>query len=159
MSLFRPLLTALFLVLALPVQAAGDFQGRPENGNQFSYINYGARWPDGVIRWWYNPSGQPSSLTTAQVLATLQAAIDNWRLGCGLRFEYQGITSATVINKDGITAIGWGDAKGYSGYTNFWWDGSKRITEGDIVLNAVSLADTSNLQAIATHELGAVHSI
>lgn len=151
-----PLRTLSFALLlaATPAMAGDDFQRQPAAGNEFSYVSWGARWPDGAIRWYYNPSGQPASLTTEQVLALLQAAMANWNLGCGLRFEYQGITSAGVINQDGVTAIGWGDAKGYSGYTNIWWNGSQQITEGDVVLNAAKLSTGSTLQAIVTHELG-----
>ncbi len=150
-----PLLFATaWLAAALPALAGDDFHIDAEPGNHFTAIDYGARWPDGIVRWKYNPSGQPAGISTEQALATLQAAIANWQSGCALRFEYQGTTSAPVINQDGITAIGWGNANGYSGYTNIWWDGNKRITEADIVFNAATLTDTASLQAIASHELG-----
>jgi hypothetical protein len=152
MSPLRFLLLSL-LFAATPALAGDDFHGEAD-GNTFSYVSWGARWPDGVIRWQYNPSGQPTTLKTDQVLALLQAAMANWNLGCGLRFEYQGLTSASVVNKDGVTAIGWGNANGYSGYTNIWWNGSKQITEGDIVLNASKLTVGSDVQAIVTHEIG-----
>lgn len=154
MSPLRSLYAALLLAFALPACAGEDFQALPDHGNHFTYVNYGARWPTGLIRWQYNPSGQPANLSSAQILASIQAAMSNWNLGCGVRFEYLGTTSAGVVNKDGKSVIGWGDAKGFSGYTNFWWDGNQQISEGDIVLNAASLTDGSSLQAIVTHELG-----
>lgn len=154
MPTLRTLSAALLLAFSLPALAGEDFQAAPGDGNHFSYVNYGARWPSGLIRWQYNPSGQPATLSSAQVLSSIQAAMANWNLGCGVRFEYQGTTSASVVSKDGSTVIGWGDAKGFSGYTNFWWDGNQQISEGDIVLNAASLTDSSSLHAIVTHELG-----
>ena len=154
-------LGALLLALtALPLRATAtaqnngdDFQAIPD-GNHFSYIHYGARWPNGVINWSYNPSGQPTSFSNSDVLAAINTAMRSWTEGCGIQFAYQGETTAAVINKDGISAIGWGDANGYSGYTSFWWNGAMQVTEGDIVLNASKLPRLENLQATMTHEIG-----
>lgn len=150
----KTLAILLFTTSFQALADAPDFQFIAEDGNRFSAIQYGARWPDGVIRWRYNPSGQPAGITTADAIATLQSAFRNWTAGCNLREEYQGTTDATVISKDGITAIGWGDAKGYAGYTNIWWNGDYQMTEGDIVFNAQKLTDTKSLLSNATHEIG-----
>lgn len=148
-------LSALYLLLA-PLAHAGvsDFQAIAEHDNQFAAVQYGARWPDGVIRWRYNPAGQPAGVTTDQAVSALQKAFSAWSAGCQLRDEYLGTTSATVIKKDGVTAIGWGDAKGFSGYTNFWWDGNYQINEGDIVFSAEKVPNATELQTIAVHEIG-----
>lgn len=148
------LLYAAVICLVLSCSAgAGPLERVSVGDGAFAFVHYGQRWPDGVVRWYYNPSNQPNTLTTSEVLSTLQAAMSNWEAGCGIRFEYQGITDSAVFVKDGVTVLGWLNDTSFAGFARFYSNGAS-IVEGDIKFNQDKLGNTADLLGNATHEIG-----
>lgn len=127
----------------------------PAGANLFDYVLWpnAPKWDGAVMPWYYNPNGQPATVTTESMLATINADMAKWEKACGIRFKYQGTTSAAPTSKDGWNVIGWASAKGYDGYTQYWYSNYK-FTDVDIRLDPTRLTDPTNIEAILTHELG-----
>jgi hypothetical protein len=120
-------------------------------------------WPAGQVNWYYNPSGQPSYLSTATILNAIQVAGARWSGMCNVSFNYMGTTFAAP-NLDGAaetvdrtSVFGWGpllnDRSGYSAYTKWWWMGTD-LVDSDVLINNAIAWTVSDLEAIMTHELG-----
>ncbi|MFM6930441.1 MAG: matrixin family metalloprotease, partial [Bdellovibrio sp.] len=116
------------------------------------------RWKSGAINWYYNPSGAPSSLSSA-ALATIQQSMSYWSSYCNVKFNYMGETDKTSEGgpRDTANVIGWGDANGATGITFVSIYGRTlplSISESDINLNVRDIQDTTTLSAVVNHELG-----
>lgn len=130
-----------------------------------------ARWSDGVYRWKYNHANAPASLASskASVIAQLQAAFDKWSAQCGVRYQYDGETTALPNVKaddpnagtqpDFQSVIAWGNLPAsLSGWTYDWWQalagGGRSLVDADTLLNAASVTSLADLDRVATHEAG-----
>jgi len=116
------------------------------------------RWSQGVINWYYNSSGVPSSLAST-ALATIQESMGYWSSYCNIKFNYMGETSKLSDNgpRDTTNVIGWGDADGATGIAYVSMRGNTSplsITESDIDLNIGDVRDATTLRAVMNHELG-----
>ncbi|MFM6930515.1 MAG: matrixin family metalloprotease [Bdellovibrio sp.] len=116
------------------------------------------RWKSGAINWYYNPSGAPSSLSSA-ALATIQQSMSYWSSYCNVKFNYMGETDKSSEGgpRDTTNVIGWGGANGATGITFMSIYGrtpAMSISESDINLNARDIRDTTTLSAVVNHELG-----
>lgn len=128
---------------------------KPTDG-KFDYVIYGmggARWANGMMQWYYNPQGQPASISTSDAVAAFQRAAQKWENGCAMRFQYMGETSAPTYQSDKINVVGWQSGFGASGetYTSY---SSLKISEADIRFDSSSVTKLSTLEAVATHEFG-----
>ncbi|MFA7239671.1 MAG: M57 family metalloprotease [Sulfuricellaceae bacterium] len=123
--------------------------------NIFDYILWpnAPKWDGAVMPWRYNPSGQPATVTTDTMLAIINADMAKWEKVCGIHFQYQGTTTAAPTSHDGLNVIGWASAKGYDGYTQYWYSNYK-FTDVDIRLDPSRLTNPTYIEAILTHELG-----
>lgn len=142
---FPVLLVAFALILGGPVAHA----------NRFDYLLWPSspKWDGALMKWHYNPSGQPASVSTEAMLALIQTDMAKWSGSCGIRFEYQGTTSAAPTLNDGINVIGWSSANGYDGYTQYWYRGAY-FSDVDIRLDPSRLTATTQIEGIVDHELG-----
>lgn len=133
----------------------GILSSAPAFANGFDYVlwNNSPRWQNSVMKWYYNPANQPTSMSTDAMLALIQADMAKWSAACGIRFEYQGTTSATPTANDGFNVIGWSNANGYDGYTQYWSRGGYFI-DMDIRLDPNRLSASNAIDAIVNHELG-----
>lgn len=134
------------------------------NNNQFidnySYITSSTiKWPTNVIKWWYNPAGQPSNFSTDAIIAGMQASAKRWSDVCGVSFEYQGLTTNTVnlTNCDGKTVVGWSALSGsVIGRTQVCFRGSS-FNEFDLALDneqPLQISNADMMTKTAVHELG-----
>jgi hypothetical protein len=137
-----------------------------ETAHWVGQYNTNGRWPNGIYRWWFNPSHIPSNLNSAQVLAAMQTAAARWAGMCNIRFEYQGITAIEPETKNNFATDRvnvWGFANfipelsGFSGWTPvaiLLTQPVAEIIDADIKLNAAVKWDIETVEATFTHELG-----
>lgn len=157
--------------LALPALAEDYSRSALPAENGFSYVlgNGEEHWQGGQVNWYYNPTNQPSALSTADVVALIDTATAKWAGMCNLTFNYKGTTTTYTPNIDStwstidrVNVIGWaaltGDRAGYDGYTKWWYASGGLMADADIVLNTASQTWTQSnkqsLEALITHELG-----
>ncbi|MBS4095590.1 MAG: matrixin family metalloprotease [Sulfuricella sp.] len=125
-------------------------------GGQFEYVVFGmggSRWDGGVMKWYYNPQGTPSGISTGDAVAVLQKAAAKWSNGCNFQFQYQGTTTTPTWVTDGINVVGWQSGLSESGTTNSAYS-DLRIREADIRFNSATVTSLASLEAVATHEFG-----
>jgi hypothetical protein len=172
-------LAALALLVALSPHARADTPGSdwivppPHPGgivDKFKF-RYGPaiRWP-GPIHWSYNHAGAPGQFSSAAVLSTLQAGINQWSNACGITFVYDGPTTLTPTPPvgypyDGVNVIAWGPNDPYIQNANGVTvsipfsspDGGAYFYDADIILDNTGRNSTSSILAtVAVHELGHV---
>lgn len=147
----HPMRSGLSALLALVLMGGSAFA----KANLFDYVlwPYAPKWDGAVMPWKYNPSGQPATVTTDSMLAMINADMAKWEKVCGIHFQYQGTTSAAPTLNDGSNVIGWASAKGYDGYTQYWYSNYK-FTDVDVRLDPTRLTNPTYIEAILTHELG-----
>jgi hypothetical protein len=124
---------------------------------KFSYLAGSARgWAGGVLKWSYNPTGQPANLNTQEVIDGLIASTRRWEKVCGITFQYQGTTS-NAVNISGcnrLTVVGWTSLPGnVIGQTQACFSGSN-FTEMDLALDNTQISNVGLMQTVATHEFG-----
>lgn len=161
MRLF-PLLFLLLTLLGVRADPGPDFS--TPGGNHFDFIVYkgGYRWPSGPIKWYYNPTGQPSGFSTDQYVATLQKGIAKWSAGCSVTFQYMGTNStATAGNNDGVSVVAWQGPLSvnstFGGYTQTYAlvrNTPPLLGEADIWLNPAKIGGLDELEGLITHEMG-----
>jgi hypothetical protein len=136
-----------------------DIHANQENVT-YSYLATTAkRWPNGIIKWWYNPEGAPAGFGTQATIAALIAAGKRWEAVCKVSFQYQGITTNPLMLSDcnGATVVGWTPLAGsVIGQTQDCFSGNS-ITEMDLGLDNSQITSLPLLQKVAVHELG--HSL
>jgi hypothetical protein len=142
-----------------PCHADGDYAACTPSNNSPRYIlwNQQPHWSDGTMRWYYNPDGQPAWIDTSTARSLIEAAMAKWSAVCNVKFEYQGVTDRTPFANEGQHVIGWGYARGYAGYTQYYWatqNGSLVFSDVDIGIDASVVGSATNLQGLVTHELG-----
>lgn len=116
------------------------------------------RWPRSLMRWFYNPAGQPSWTNTNSALSIIATSMNKWSSVCGIRFEYAGLASNAVGQYDGANVIGWGHINQSAGgiaYTSAYPNGA--IVDSDIQIDAQQLGAAANYLGVMTHEVG--HSV
>lgn len=134
--------SALFFLPTSQVLSAGQFDPPPT-----------ARWSKPAIRWWYNPEQQPTGLSTAQAVEILEAASSKWEQGCGVRFQFAGLTSAPYGRNDGINAVSWWGGNAPFARTSISARG-QTIVDGDIYLSPQQIRNIRLLEINAVHEFG-----
>jgi len=161
-----------------PGATAVDYSGHGEpvrSGFAWTLGNGGtvnAKWPGGLLKWFYRPTGQPADLTTDQVVAAIQRAMVRWSDVCNIAFSYQGTTSnkpnlnATYDTTDRVPVIGWDTLTGFraqlGGYTSWWYLNSGSMIDTDFVINTAvwnvgqpfSAARLFDLEGLFVHEVG-----
>lgn len=154
----RILIALVWLNTLVAAAHAEDFSRHQQNAFSFITFGSGARWPQAPIKWVYNPSSQPSSLTTTQVVNVLKAAASRWGNACGLQFEYGGTSTATAGNNDGVSVIAWEGPlsvnSSFGGYAQTYSKKLPLIDEADIWLNPALYSNLDNLDGLVAHELG-----
>ncbi len=138
----------LVAALALGFSAAA-------HANSFDYVLWqnSPKWSGAVMKWHYNPANQPAAVTTDSMVSLIQGNMAKWSSECGIRFEYQGTTSAPPTLNDQVNVIGWSSANGYDGFTQYWYRGAY-YSDVDIRLDPTRLTATNTIDAILNHELG-----
>lgn len=164
--------SALLIVGAtLPAYAnATDYSGQNAD-NGFSYITGSGKeyWQGGLIDWYYNPTNQPSDMTTDTVVNLIKTATAKWEAVCNVKFTYKGTTSASSWKHDAYASIdrvnsfGWaafsGEYAGYGGYTWYWYSYPNYMADANMSINSLSGFNAQNLtqlEGLYTHELGHV---
>ena len=162
------------VLLALSSYAADDFAAYRiptfEATPRFVVDSKNPKWPGNVLNYYYNPTHQPASITTAQMEGVIQNASRKWSDVCNIRFNYLGITTADTPDVDGTFAtidrksvIGWGaltgSKSGFAGYAAWWWQGNGDLVDSDMVLNTegstpFTADNLAELGALVTHEFG-----
>ncbi len=111
------------------------------------------RWPLGAnIVWSYNPAGQPGWLTTEAAIGYLNEVVAQWGRGCNVNMSVTA-TGVKSGGRDGENSIYWGNANGFSGFTNSYINSVSR-SESDIVLDATRITTASRFRGIMQHETG-----
>lgn len=107
------------------------------------------------MRWHYAPANQPPWVSNSDMLALINASMAKWSAVCGIKFEYQGSTTAAPTSNDGINVIGWSYAQGNDGYTQYWFAGANNgFTDVDVRLDPNRVSSTQQLEGLVNHELG-----
>lgn len=140
-----------------PENEASNFNEKMYLNNQSNPAS-ASRWKNGVVNWYYNPSGVPAAIQ-ATALSTIQESMAYWSSVCKITFNYMGTTTraSTSTAKDSSNVIGWGNADGATGITYSYMSGSSLplgITESDINFNISQVRDTTTLKGVANHEIG-----
>ena len=111
-----------------------------------------AGWASGVVRWYYNPAGEPATLR-GQVEGLIDAANAEWSSHCDVHFVYQGLSTAVPRMFDGQTVIGWNASQSYSGIT-FPQTSAGRVVEAGIEMNPNMTNDPEFASQVLVHEIG-----
>lgn len=100
------------------VQASDDKDRSSAGMRELGISETFGRWPDGIVEWQYNPTGEAAYYSDdAAFVALLQEAMTEIENVSGVDFQYMGInTGATILNfSDDIVTVGWADIGGASG--------------------------------------------
>lgn len=135
------------------------------------------KWPNGQVSIAYNPANAPAlSFDQATVEQLIQDAAAEWEGVCGVKFTYQGITSAAIDNSDdGVVVVGWTTlSDGAAGQGGPYWIPSSGVEQtanggidayldGSIKLSTTvswdrgrADIDAAYLKDVLVHELGHV---
>lgn|GEM_PF-6096129 len=95
--------TFLLSTPALCAPAAADADSA-QGG--FAFVING-KLPMGTYEWYYNPSGAPAAIHTADFLAAAQEAAQRWADVCNVEIVYKGLTNKAPGVNDSTNVIGW----------------------------------------------------
>lgn len=131
-----------------------------------AYTTEGHVWSGSTVTYHVNPSSL--SVSSDAALAAVQAAANVWNTqgGAAIALRYGGTTSATGLVLDYTNNVFFRvDAgNGYIAETYWWWDGSGRLVDADIVFNEVYPFGTNTvgcqggyfIESVGAHEFGHV---
>lgn len=68
-----------------------------------------ARWANGQVTWYYNPSGRPSDVSDSEIINFFKNAFADWENVCQVTGTYGGVTSVDVNNANEIVVVGYKD--------------------------------------------------
>lgn len=124
---------------------------------QYTYMSgTPKKWANGVIKWWYNPNGQPTMFNSQQAVDALIAASKRWEQVCNVSFQYQGMTTnqLNITSCNGATVVGWTPLAGsVIGQTQDCFSNST-IGEMDLALDNSQIDSLTLMQTVAVHEMG-----
>jgi len=143
----------IILAILVSVVAAGAYK-----------LN-GPKWGVQQVPYYINPANP--SMTAANAIAAIQAGANAWSMQSNANIlpYYMGQTSGTSITKNGRSEVFFRNASngGLYGETYWWYDGSYRLIEADIVFYSTyrffpggsgCSGSALYLHDAATHELG-----
>jgi len=133
----------------------------PTYNEKFAYLISGQqkKWQGSVIKWRYNPAGQPSIFRSEEVVNAIIEATERWTAVCGIKFEYQGHTTAVpqFSSCDDISSVGWGPLNdNVMGYAMACYRGSY-FDQLDVMFDNIEPLQIHNLDWLkitAVHEFG-----
>jgi len=151
-------------------QAPGTSASPPPFQPEFQF-SFGApaRWPGGLLRWRYNSSSAPPGALVpilqdpAVVVQKLAAAASKWSASCGIRFLYDGATTAAPTQPtdpapDNVNVVGWRQlTPGTVGLTYTWNDSPPNqsvLVDADVLFNWQYITSYEQLDRTASHEWG-----
>jgi hypothetical protein len=101
-----------------------------------AYATNGHVWGTTQISYFINPSNL--YVSQADAIADIQQAASDWNTQAGVnaRFAYAGATNANALAMDHTNNVFFrNDASGYIAETYWWWDGSGRLIDADVVFH------------------------
>lgn len=117
------------------------------------------KWANSVVKWSYNPAGQPAIFNTNDILNAIIETTKRWEAECGIKFEYQGLTNAVpnVYSCNGVSAVGWGALPGnVMGSAHLCYRGSY-FNELDISFDnklPLQISSMELFKMVSIHEFG-----
>jgi Matrixin len=129
-----------------------------------AYVVNGHSWRTSTVSYYVNPANK--YVTDAAALAAVQAGASAWTGAANIRLVYAGKTSGnslTLNNKNEVFFRD--DTSGYIAEAYWWWDGSGRLVDADIVYhenfkfyagNAGCPGDGYYIENTGAHEFGHV---
>jgi hypothetical protein len=132
-----------------------------------AWVKAGYRWPGAAVRWQYNSTGRPASISASD--APIANAANAWNAaGSAFHFDYAGQTDANTGacggGADGANTVGWAPLEGtlLAVTCSLWTDdgsGARTATEFDMRLDPEwdwsAGGDTHvDLESVVAHEFG-----
>jgi len=97
-----------------------------------AYATNGHAWGVQQVPYYINPQNKYMSETSA--VAGITSAASTWRGVANVDLVYAGYTTRSTLTYDGMNAVFFrDDSSGYIAETYWWWDGSGRLVDADIV--------------------------
>lgn len=138
----------IFLLAAGAVQAQDGIQRESvaeRERAQFVTSTPARKWNGGIVRWFYNPAGQPLGLSSTVVVDAINRAADKWNGMCHVLFIYSGTTSSAPYMGNSSTSvdrqnvIGWGSSS-YLIEPSYWYS----LADGNFLDVDVLLGNNKN---------------
>lgn len=149
-----------------PVPAVGQKVGFWRRQSQLidgeDFTTTGRTWPSSTVPYRVNPVN--AYVTEAQAIAALQFGATAWNGHANIALSYAGTTSVSSLVRDGVNAVFFrNDGGGPIAEAYWWWDGSGRLVDADIVYHQGYAffvhgqgCNGYGLEAVMAHEFGHV---
>ncbi len=97
-----------------------------------AFATNGHTWGVKQVPYYINPANKYMSDTSA--VAGITSAASTWRGVANISLAYAGYTDKSSLTNDGVNAVFFrDDSSGYIAEAYWWWDGSGRLVDADIV--------------------------
>jgi len=152
----RRLQIAAFIILALGLGAGAV--------RLHAFVSSGHAWGVSDVSYYINP--QNLYVSPESAIAAVQSAASNWNTqsGANVRLVYAGTTNANTLTLDHTNNVFFrNDSSSYIAETYWWYDGTGRLVDADIVFhegfrfytgNAGCNGDGYSIENTGTHEFG-----
>src|SRR5689334_21234755 len=116
--------------------AAGSLLVLGSHADLDAYVTNGHAWGTSTISYFVNPENL--YVSPAEAIAGVQSAANVWNTqgGVNLQLAYAGTTSRNTLSLDYSNNVFFrNDSSGYIAETYWWWDGSGKLVDADIVFH------------------------
>ena len=129
-----------------------------------AYVTNGHAWGASTVSYYVNPDNL--YVAAADAIAGVQSAADAWntQAGVNLQLAYAGTTTRNTLSLDYTNNVFFrNDSSGYIAETYWWWDGSGKLVDADIVYhenyrfygsNDACNGDGYYINSVGVHEFG-----
>jgi hypothetical protein len=150
--------------LTVATVAAGALLALAPRVDLSAYVTTGHAWGGSTVAYYVNPDNLYMSANDA--IAGVQTAANAWntQAGVNLQLVYAGTTSRSSLSLDYTNNVFFrNDSSGYIAETYWWWDGTGKLVDADIVYheNYRFYADSAScngdgyyISSVGVHELG-----
>jgi hypothetical protein len=127
-----------------------------------AYVLQGHKWGTSTVRYYVNPASKWVSPSAA--VSAVQTAAAGWnnQSQANIELAYAGTTNGSSLVNNGKNEVFFRNTSSHVAETYYWWDGSGRFVDGDIVFNEGGYQFFSGsgcvngiyIENVAIHEFG-----
>jgi Matrixin/Fibronectin type III domain len=109
-----------------------------------AFATNGHIWGVRQVPYYINPANKYMSDSSA--IAGITSAASTWKGAANISLVYSGYTNKSSLTNDGVNAVFFrDDSSGYIAETYWWWDGTGRLIDADIVYHENSKFYSGNM--------------